>query len=165
MSFSFYLAPPLFAVWEIFILLLFHNFPSLKDFWYRINRMVLHVLQMNTTLSFFHLISYRKKKLWIIFFSDSILILLLYAELILFVFVVKMNAMWMWCKVQKKLFLICQHNVFCELNIENILMIKQKNSARRRHRPHFVWNTAAASTVLIDWLSTDRAAVYYRSSV
>ena len=37
------------------------------------------------------------------FFSDSILILLLYAELILFVFVVKMNAMWMWCKVQKKI--------------------------------------------------------------
>ena len=85
------------------------------------------------------------------FFSDSILILLLYAELTLFVFVVKMNAM---CecdvKYKKKLFLICQHNVFCELNIENILMIKEKNSARRRHCPHFVWKTAAASTVLID---------------
>ena len=164
MSFSFYLDPPLFAVWKISNSLLFHNFPLLKDFCYRINGMLLHVLQMNTTLSFFHLIRYRKKKLWIILFSNSILILLLYAELTLFVFVVKMNAMWMWCKVQKKLFLICQHNVFCELNIENILLIKQKNSARR-HRPHFVWNTAASSTVLIDWLSTDRAAVYNRSSV
>ena len=71
--------------------MLCHSVKPNKDHICLLKRMVLHILQMNYFV-FFHLISYRKKKLWIIFFSDSILILLLYAELILFVFVVKMNA-------------------------------------------------------------------------